>query len=393
LTGTTRLGADHGDCVPYSVDVLRDLGPQRQRWEGDLTTAGIPLSLTHRLAWARAGLASSSWFVGARDADGRARSGFAIDVSRSRALPGHLLLRADRLGLEAEPAAFRACIKALAELAHVDRRILRVNLELFSRDQAARQSLSPLLERYGFRRLLTPRLYEQTLVMDLRPNEQALFASLSPSARRNVRELAKQPYTLQLITDPKFSDRLNALLLSVMARRGKDVQPLDWSRIIALSGQLPEASRLVGVFRDGASGCDALVGFAWGRAHGDHVEYYLGASARDISCRLAPGYPLLWDLIVWAKRIGAVWFDFGGVTEGSHETSADKLGGISDFKRFFSRSTATVREEWKLDPHPTRAALAVAISRSVKWITDSREKLSTLRRAPAIEGATSSRSS
>jgi hypothetical protein len=375
LTTTTRLNAKQGNCLAYSVEVLRDLGPERERWESDLSTAGISLPLTHRLGWARAGFGSASWFLGARDADGRARGGFAIDVSASRALPGHLLLRADRLSVGGDFAALRACIAALGELARRDRRILRVNLELFGRDEAIRLRLSSLLQHYGFTRRVTSRMYDRTLVMDLSRDEEALFASLSASARRNVRELAKQPFTLRVVDDPKLGDRLNALLASAMARRGDNIQPVDWPRIIELSRQLPQASRLVGLFRNGAFGDDALVGFAWARAHGDHVEYHLGASARDINCRLAPGYPLLWDLIAWAKGLGVGWFDFGGVTAGSHDTNDGKLGGISDFKRFFSQSIVAVGEEWQLDPHPTRAAIALAISRSASWIARSRDRL------------------
>ncbi|MFL5613853.1 MAG: GNAT family N-acetyltransferase [Gemmatimonadaceae bacterium] len=379
MTSNLVLGEETADRHSYSVAVLRHSGPERERLESELMAAGVPLPLTHRLVWARAGLAASSWFVAARDSYGRPRAGFAIDVSRSQALPGHLLLRADRLNVATDSAALEACIATLRQLAYRDRRILRVNLELFGRNEDARHRLRSLLERSGFTRVPESRMYEQTLVMDLNPDEQALFAALSSSARRNVRELAKQPYTLQVISDPRLGDRLNALLLSAMARRGADVQPVDWSRVIELSRTLPEASRLVGVFREGACDADALVGFAWARAHGDHVEYYLGAAARDMNCRLAPGYPLLWDLIAWAKRIGAAWFDFGGVTAGSHEATDDKLGGISDFKRFFSRSVASVAEEWQLDPHPSRTALAVVISRSAKWIQLSRERLAARR--------------
>jgi lipid II:glycine glycyltransferase (peptidoglycan interpeptide bridge formation enzyme) len=75
---------------------------------------------------------------------------------------------------------------------------------------------------------------------------------------------------------------------------------------------------------------------------------------------------LIWDLIQWVKRTAALWFDLSGVTLGSTEDGKDALGGISDFKRFFSRTIVNVGEEWILESHPIRTPLAGGASALVK---------------------------
>jgi lipid II:glycine glycyltransferase (peptidoglycan interpeptide bridge formation enzyme) len=63
----------------------------------------------------------------------------------------------------------------------------------------------------------------------------------------------------------------------------------------------------------------------------------------------------------WARRSGARWWDFGGITEG-HRGSDDPVGGISDFKRHFSTTVQQVGERWVLEPSPVRSGLARGVS-------------------------------
>ena len=95
---------------------------------------------------------------------------------------------------------------------------------------------------------------------------------------------------------------------------------------------------------------------------GDHGVYADSASVRPDDIRLAVTYPILWDLITWAKRGGASWFDLGGITLG-HATDGDPLGGISDFKRFFTEDLIDVGEEWRFPLHSLRARLAAFVDR------------------------------
>jgi len=123
-----------------------------------------------------------------------------------------------------------------------------------------------------------------------------------------------------------------------------------------------------GAYRTDRTPEKALVGFAIGRHHGDHVEYHTAASARlqDLG-RLSLGYAPVWDLILWAKRSGAKWFDLGGITE-ARDGKIDPLAGVSDFKHRFSRIDTDIRTEMALYPPGFRPMLARSVSRATRYI-------------------------
>jgi lipid II:glycine glycyltransferase (peptidoglycan interpeptide bridge formation enzyme) len=123
---------------------------------------------------------------------------------------------------------------------------------------------------------------------------------------------------------------------------------------------------VVGLFRTDREGPEALLAFAWGCAHGDQVEYNAAASTRNPEVRLPMAYALAWDLMRWGKSTGAEQFDFGGITAGTHGEE-DRLGGISDFKRYFTTMEREVGAEWVLEPRPLRAAVASAVSAGAAW--------------------------
>jgi lipid II:glycine glycyltransferase (peptidoglycan interpeptide bridge formation enzyme) len=78
-------------------------------------------------------------------------------------------------------------------------------------------------------------------------------------------------------------------------------------------------------------------------------------------------YIVMWDLIRWAKREGAAWFDFGGVTQGASD-SEDPLRRISDFKRRFCQNDILLGEEWIFEPNKMKAWIARAGTESVRWL-------------------------
>src|SRR5206468_1701465 len=83
----------------------------------------------------------------------------------------------------------------------------------------------------------------------------------------------------------------------------------------------------VGLFRTDREGPDALLGFAWGWWNGQSVSYFAGASSRPSDLRgVGIVHPLFWDLIVWAKRAGATWFDLGGATAGTAGSGDPHVG-------------------------------------------------------------------
>ncbi|HEX6313210.1 MAG TPA: hypothetical protein VFZ73_00060 [Gemmatimonadaceae bacterium] len=173
--------------------------------------------------------------------------------------------------------------------------------------------------------------------------------------------------TVEVLDNPEYGPRMNALLVHALARTGGATQEEDWAAIMRLCADVPHRSRVVGLFAGESRAPDSLLGFAWGIHHGDRVEYHIGASARvpDVKIRILS--PVLWDLITWGRRTGGQWFDLGGITPGS-AGSEDPLGGISDFKRGFSKVETLLGEEFALEPSPFRWRLASLNSRAMSWV-------------------------
>ena len=355
--------------LPSGVELLRDESAEWDANERSLAAAGVRLPLPHRALWTLARRGVESLRVLLRAPDGSCAGAFVIQAAPSRALPGFRVLRVERFGEALPRGQWAAAVDALVEVVHRERRVLRLTVEVFSRDSEARSRLGELLATAGFVRAPTVRNWSTTLVLDLQPSETELFASFSASARRGIRSMQQLPLQVRVVDDCRLGDRLEALSRETRARTGGRYAALwDWAGVIELSRRVPDAARLVGLFRTDREGSDALLGFLWGWWNGQSVSYFAGGSSRPSDLgRLHIGYPLMWDLIVWAKRAGAKWFDFGGVTAGT-AASGDPLGGISDFKRLFGKETAEVAEDWMLEPRKVAARLARLVSTSAAWL-------------------------
>jgi hypothetical protein len=338
--------------------------------EAELDAAGFPLPFWHR-ALGVACAEEGPWrLLVVRDAMATTRFGLAVHEGASRALPGHRILRVRRLGA-AGGRARSAGLAALVDHARRAPRILRVEIGAFARDACARAELERDLAAHGFAASPSPRLYSDTLAVDLEPDEAGMLASFHKQTRKNLRRIEREPYALRAVVDPSFAPRLDELVAETMARTAGPYAREDWATRIAAAATEPRLSRLVGLFREPGQGAEALLAFGWACHHGDHVEYCTTASTRLPGSRLPLTYALAWDLIRWARASGARWFDFGGVTPGGL-SSDDPLGGISDFKRSFSRTVVTVGSEWIFEPSPTRARVARAVTAARAWLSRER---------------------
>ena len=298
----------------YEVELFEQPGPERARCEAALVAAGLPLPVQHRTEWALAHPARTLWFVAVKAAGAGYQAGFAVDVSRSRAMPGHVLFSVEKFGAALSDGARAAGLRALAHLGRARPRVLRVHVQVYAQDSGIRERVGTLLQELGFRSAAQARTYRDTVLVDLAPDEEGILASFRRSTRRNIRQIADQPFEVRVIASPAPVGRMEALLGESLARTGGPPQQEDWNGVTALSDRCPQLSRLTGLFRTDVRGPEALVAFAWGLNHGDYVDNPATGMTRLSGSRMPFTYPLIWDLIRWAKRTGARWFDFGGVT-------------------------------------------------------------------------------
>ncbi len=358
--------------MSYSVVLLPALSPEYAACERTLVDAGVRMALPHRASWAlaRRKVDSHRVVLSASGGGGACVGAFGVDIGASRALPGYRLWRVERFGPGLPRRAWPAAVQALADLARKDGRVLRVNVEVFARDAEERIAMGELLAAAGFTPAPEARNWSTTLTIDLQRSEQELLASFSQLARRGIRSVDKLPVQVRPIEDPQYADRMEDLRRETLGRTGGDYEALfNWPGVMELSRRVPDASRLVGLFRTDRTGPDALLGFYWGWSNGDSVSYFSGASARpDDLKQVKIGHPLMWDLIRWAKQNGATWFDLGGVTDMTTVTE-DPVAGITAFKHLFSKQRAEIAADWVLEPRPIPARLATLVHTGVAWVS------------------------
>ena len=374
------LGEPDRDGSP--VLIIRNPGPIRQRLERELVENGVALPLAYRSVDATTRPEDTSWFVSVLDESGRCRSGFAAHVRPLRFAPGHRVMRVKRLGATLSSDTAACALEELMRAVRQDPTILRLNVEVFTRDETKRQLLGSVLEELGLRRLDVANTYRETAVLDLAPpTEEEVFASLSRTARRQINATAKFPVELRELTDIRYEDRIEELRAESLLRASGLYRRQEWGSRLALAKARPDLSRVIGIFRRDEDAPEALLAFAWGCTQGDHVQYADGASTRQANIKMGLSYPLIWDLIRWAHHNGAAWFDLGGITRGGHGDASDPLGGISDFKRHFSRVVVHVADEWLYEPATIRARLARVAHHAIRQV----KRASIRRQSVAIE--------
>lgn len=353
--------------VVSRIESVPSAGDAAQSAALALDAAGLPLPLSSRPEWMRHRGAPGSVSLAAVDASGRCLAMLAVQETASRALPGFRVLRLESVGdFYAGPAGI-SLLEAAVRLARAQGRVLRLVVELTCRSAEGRAILGDALKALEFQKMAPERIPVRTLVVELAGTEESILASFGRSTRQNIRGAAKHGLTLSVLDDPGLDARMNELLAASLARTGAALQKEDWEKVMKASAELPHRSRLIGAFHAGGQNPPNLVGFAWGRHHGDRVEYHTGASARLPGVRLPILYPVLWDLICWGRQNNGQWFDLGGVTEGT-VGSDDALGGISDFKRGFSKNEIVFGEEWALEVTPLASKVASLVSAAAKRV-------------------------
>ncbi len=359
-----RSGWPHGIRMQddlFTTHVLTDVDDAWSAAIADLDASGIPVPLPSRPEWIRCiGSGSHHVLVTAEDRRGRCRAALALEIAPTRALPGHLIARAHRVGVSTVGIAGDAVLTRLREYAASNSRLLQVNLEFILRTNEQHARIASTLQRLGFRPESAPRHYQESLVIALNRNESEMLKSFSSTTRTELRQWPKRPVDLRPIRQTKYVNRLNDITQETWARTSGRYVPRDWAQRIALCDQLPSKARLVGLFRAERDDPDALLAYAWGCAHGDHANYEDAGSTRVTDINVSLISPLLWDLIVWAKDQHCAWFDMGGTLPDSARQD-DPRAGIDRFKRRFSKEAVMVGSEWVYEPHPVRTRLAAGV--------------------------------
>jgi CelD/BcsL family acetyltransferase involved in cellulose biosynthesis len=154
----------------------------------------------------------------------------------------------------------------------------------------------------------------QTQVIDLQPDENALFARMTSACRRNIRKADKSGVVVEPASDAGFADDYYDQLRDVFAKQALvPTYPVD--RVRALIDHVgPTGNLLLLRARDPDGQCIASAIFPWFR----QTMYFWGGASYRPSQHLRPNEALIWYALQYAKRHGVTEFDFVG--RGSYKT-------------------------------------------------------------------------
>jgi len=365
LSGLTTLATLQGFRVSEVAAGVRSV------WEAAAAESGVPLAFSDLELWHAVGLGPGSTLCAIHDEQEKLVGGFAVQRWPSRALPGHCILRLERLGESIPEGAERATVGAVLALARRAPRVLRVVAELHDRDAARRARMAGALRAAGFYRKDQLRMYDRTLAIDLQRGDQTLLDSFSTRARREIRRAERFPLSVITIEDNALVPQLEEIHRQTYARTGGRASAQPWTRLVAAAREVPDRLRIFGVMLTDA-GTARLVSFALVLRHGTFAVYHTAGSTRLANRRIPLAYPAIWALMRWARNTGATWFDFGGLTRGTSESEGDPVGGVSEFKRNFGGEELVIGEDWQFDAAPLRQRLVQAAGRVLSFLKPDR---------------------
>ena len=220
-----------------------------------------------------------------------------------RALPlGRRLAYVPRGPIVDSAAQLAPALDALTTLAKESGAVfLKVDPELAPADAA------DALRRAGFRRAEDIQPVLATLVLDLTPDEDALFAALDKDTRWSVRQADKRGVTVRDATGDADLRALYDLYVETGQRAGFITRTWDYYR--RMWGTLISAghARVRLAAREGTPVAGALVWRCGAR------EVYQSAATNEAGRSAYAAYALLWRCIIEARGGGAMTFDFGGI--------------------------------------------------------------------------------
>jgi FemAB family len=207
-------------------------------------------------------------------------------------------------GAEPDVETFRQAIRALRD-EYVRKRglVLRLFPKLFEEEASL---LLKVLEEEGFSSCKEVR--KRTILMDLNPSLEDLWAGMEGSCRRSVRLAMK--YGLELLEGSE--DTLFKTVVDIhkeMVSRKKFVPGSDIRQFRSMQAFLPEEFKmkvLVGRSKEGV--CAGLICSAIGRT----AIYLLGATS-NAGMKSRGSYLLQWKLIEQLKRSGCTVYNLNGI--------------------------------------------------------------------------------
>lgn len=203
-----------------------------------------------------------------------------------------------------------------------------------------------------------------TIIVDLRPDEDAMLASFKPKCRYNIRLAQRRGVVVAPVAlDAASIDTMYALMASTRDRAGFTLRSREY---FAGYWNLHEAAGQGQLFFASLDG-EVLAG-VFATYLGRKAWYKDGGSTKEHSAVMAP-HLLQWEVMRWLKSRGVEAYDLVAVPPASELTPAHPLYGLYRFKSGFSDHITEYVGTWDLPIHRTRFSAwnAVAERAAHQW--------------------------
>ena len=252
-----------------------------------------------------------------------------------RRLPGsaHTFLSGSRGPILdfADPRPLACLLQGVSEIARDHRAIfLRLDPDVSDESQEVRDALGASgllhLREKNWSSLSDPRV---VMSIDLEAPESELFSRMRVSHRRNIRAIARKGIHLRDAVDENDVARFHRIWSQVGERKGFPVRSLDYYRRLWTLFVQQGRGHLWLAEKDDDT-LAALLEIVVGRK-----SWILHSGSTTAARKLKPNEAMWWEAMMWAKRHGAKWCDFGG-TGTDWPPEEDSPGySLYSFKRGF----------------------------------------------------------
>ncbi len=184
--------------------------------------------------------------------------------------------------------------------------------------------------------------FANTMIVDLRPDQDDLLAGMKQKTRYNVRLARRKGVEVRFGS----ADDLNLLyrmyaetsVRDAFVIRGESYYKEVWGRFIQADQAQPLIAEAEG------EPVAALIVYAFGR-----TAWYLYGMSRDAQREKMPNYLLQWEAMLWAKARGCERYDLWGAPDAFDET--DPMWGVYRFKEGFNARVVRTIGPWDYTAH------------------------------------------
>lgn len=190
----------------------------------------------------------------------------------------------------------------------------------------------------------------RTIALDIRPDEEALLASMKEKWRYNIRLAARRGV---VVRTAQTLDELNswyALLETTGLRDQFGIHNLAYYQRFWKTFGSRQQVRLLLAY----AGEELLAGIFVSVFAGEAIYLY-GASG-NARRNLMPNYLLQWEAIRWAREAGAHSYDFWGIP--ATDDAGEEMAGVFRFKSGWGGRIVTFTGNYEYVYHPLALSLA-----------------------------------